>query len=339
TAEAEVSLAGATIGGQLDCTDARFNAKSGYALNAQRLTVKRSFFFQNVKTPRGVIDLTAAHVSDLVDDPVSWPPNGRLRLEGFTYDRVYNFHFAYLRGRLDWLAKGDTWRGEFYPHPYTQLAKVYREMGHDADAREILLEREKRLLAHRLYDTWDLYAPDGKDKVTLRRFNLHVFLWSYLARWVVGYGYKPFRSVLILLALIAISAVFAARGWDTGGFAPNSAHVLVSADWTVITAREDAAAQVWIGERLPKGWDADGDAPAWETIAPGRDWETFNALAYGADIAIPIIEFGQTDAWAPSTSRGAWGTFLWWWRWVATIVGWVVTGLGAAAVTGIIRRD
>jgi hypothetical protein len=30
---------------------------------------------------------------------------------------------------------------------------------------------------------------------------------------------------------------------------------------------------------------------------------------------------------------------MWWLSWVFTIVGWIVTALGAAAITGVIRRD
>ncbi|WP_299862542.1 hypothetical protein [uncultured Roseobacter sp.] len=341
TAEATVDFSGTTIGGQLSCIGARFNATSGDALNAQGAQLTGGFFFRGVRTANGVIDLNAAQVGSLVDDPQSWPPKDRLILDGFTYKQIENAEFPRLSDRLDWLAKGSTWGHEFLPQPYTQLAKVYREMGQDGDARDILAERERRLLRHRFFSEVTLHNGTPKDGVTLRQINFHVILWSFLARMVVGYGYHPFRSVMILFALIALSAVFADRAWQTGGITPNSAHVLVSPGWLAHHAVEGAPAHVWIGEVIPAGWSPDPETPEqkWPDVAPGRDWETFNALAYGADIAIPIIAFGQTDAWAPSATRGAWGTFLWWWRWVATTAGWIVTGLAAAAVTGIIRRD
>ncbi|WP_299826758.1 hypothetical protein [uncultured Roseobacter sp.] len=341
TAEATVRVNSATIGGQLDCDGATFNATFGDALNAQGAQVTGGFFFRGVRTGQGVIDLTAAQVGTLVDDPHSWPPKDRLVLDGFIYSRVENAEFPRLSDRLDWLAKGSTWGHEFYPQPYTQLAKTYREMGQDGDARDILAERERRLLRHRFFSKVTLHNGTPEDGVTLRQINFHVILWSFLARIVVGYGYHPFRSVMILFALIALSAVFADRAWQTGGITPNSAHVLVSPGWLAHHAVEGVPTHVWIGEVIPAGWSADPETPEqmWRDTAPGRDWETFNALAYGADIAIPIIAFGQTDAWAPSATRGAWGTFLWWWRWVATTTGWIVTGLAAAAVTGIIRRD
>jgi hypothetical protein len=54
---------------------------------------------------------------------------------------------------------------------------------------------------------------------------------------------------------------------------------------------------------------------------------------------VPILDLGQTDAWAPSKDRGPWGWWLWWMRWVLAAAGWVVTGLGVAAVTGVMQRN
>lgn len=69
------------------------------------------------------------------------------------------------------------------------------------------------------------------------------------------------------------------------------------------------------------------------------DWDTFNRYGYAADLVIPILDLGQTDAWAPSKDRGDWGKALWWGRWVLAALGWLVTGLGVAAITGIMQRS
>lgn len=106
--------------------------------------------------------------------------------------------------------------------------------------------------------------------------------------------------------------------------APNAAPVLVSAEWRAFADADDLA-------NPAAAWSADG--------APGQDYETFNRYAYAADVVVPLLDFGQTEAWAPSTTRGFGGWHLWWLRWVLSAMGWVVTGLGAAALTGIIRRD
>lgn len=74
-------------------------------------------------------------------------------------------------------------------------------------------------------------------------------------------------------------------------------------------------------------------------LTAGRDYETFNAVAYAVDLVVPIVSLGQEAAWAPSTTRGPWGWWLWWVRWWLIALGWIVTAIGAAAVTGVIRRD
>ncbi len=75
------------------------------------------------------------------------------------------------------------------------------------------------------------------------------------------------------------------------------------------------------------------------TLTAGRDYETFNAVAYAVDLVVPIVSLGQEAAWAPSTTRGPWGWWLWGARWWLVALGWIVTAIGAAAVTGVIRRD
>ncbi|MBI1418994.1 MAG: hypothetical protein GC146_17430 [Limimaricola sp.] len=309
-----VRLTGAEIGGQLTCVGGRFEVRDGDALQAQRMRVTGSFFWRNVRAESGSVDLADVHVGDLVDDLASWPPAGRLYLDGFTYDRISGA-FTDARKRLDWLARGTVWEGEFFPQPYTQLAKVLREMGHEAEARRVLVERERLLDRYRIKrlraELADLRA-------------LWETIWSFLLRWLVGYGYAPFRSIWALAALIVIATGLGHQAWESGDFAPNSAIILSTDDWR--TLAEDATvanpAKVWS-----------------DPTGPGRDYESFNAWAWGTDLVVPILSLGQTEAWAPSTARGPWGRRLWWARWVLEAFGWIVTALGAAAITGIIRRD
>ena len=104
---------------------------------------------------------------------------------------------------------------------------------------------------------------------------------------------------------------------------PNAAPILVSADWQAVVKSHP--------ENPARFWAQPGQA--------GQDWETFNAFAYAADLVIPIVDLGQESAWAPSTSRSPLGQTGWWLRWFAKIIGWIITALGAGAVTGLIRRD
>ena len=117
--------------------------------------------------------------------------------------------------------------------------------------------------------------------------------------------------------------LFFQKTWAEGDMTPNAAPILVSKGWIEATERHP--------ENPAAFWSQKGQA--------GQDWETFQGFAYAADIVIPIVNLGQESAWAPSTSRSPWGQAGWWIRWFAKAAGWIITALGAAAVTGMVRND
>jgi hypothetical protein len=152
--------------------------------------------------------------------------------------------------------------------------------------------------------------------------------------FVVGYGHKPERSFYMLIALVLIGWLLADRSWKEGDFAPTAGPVLMSESWQTLATDPNIQnpAKVWSDKYML--------APDGTTIlTAGRDYETFNALSYAVDLVVPIVSLGQEAAWAPSTTRGPWGWWLWWARWWLIALGWIVTAIGAAAVTGVIRRD
>ncbi|NIZ14566.1 hypothetical protein [Phaeobacter sp. HF9A] len=325
TVNGTADLIGAKIGGQLDCEGATFNTPQGTALDLQGAEITGGLILRALAKIDGILDLNCAKTSTLVDDPQCWPAAGKLILNGFTYDRVHGP--ADTKTRLDWLAKGDRWEGEFYPQPYKQLAKTLHDIGHEAAAQEVRYVLATKLAAERKADIRKQIKDAGRDapKIGLaigRRLRLGAeHLADFLLRSTVGYGRKPFRSLHWLIGLIASCWIVTLGAWHRGDFAPNSAPILRSAEWRALTNHPNAA-EHWA-----------------QTSPTGRDWESFSSLAYAADIVIPIVDFGQTEAWAPSTERGSWGYHLWWLRWLFTTLGWIVSALGAAALTGIIRRE
>ncbi|MEO1638740.1 MAG: hypothetical protein AAFU41_05775 [Pseudomonadota bacterium] len=151
---------------------------------------------------------------------------------------------------------------------------------------------------------------------------------------VVGYGHRPERSFYMLLVLVFIGWFLADRAWEAGDFAPTMGPVLMSEGWQALAtdARIQNPAQVWSDKFMLA---ADGET----ILTPGRDYETFHPIAYAVDLVVPIVALGQEASWAPSTTRGPWGKVLWSVRWWLIALGWIVTAIGAAAVTGVIRRD
>jgi hypothetical protein len=317
---------GTKITGQFSCEAASFNNPTDFALDLHGAEIAGDLILRNIAKIRGRLNLADAKTTRLVDTPDHYSLAGALILNGFRYDSIIGLTNA--ETRLDWLAKGDRWNGEFFPQPYKQLAKTLHDMGHEADARQVRitlackLRQEARAklritpngdLSTGLHSIWrDILrlCLGGKDSISLL---------------LTAHGYKPQRSLYALILLFAAATFPAQWAWDEGSFAPNSGPILLSEGWQEL-ARDD---------------DIQNPAAEWanRNAIPGKDWETFNRYAYAADVVIPIVEFGQTEAWAPSTERGPWGYHLWWLRWVFTTLGWIVTALGAAALTGLIRRD
>ncbi len=244
-------------------------------------------------------------------------------LDGFTYDRI-SASFTDAKTRLAWLRKGDTHNGTFFPQPYTQLAKVLTEMGHDREARKVLVAREQRLNVETR--TSIKVIPNGDVDVAFRSLwwdgaiFLH-WLWDRLLYRVVRYGYAPQHALVAMLACVLPAALFYAMAYTAGAMVPNSDVILTSPGW------------FWSMLFAP-----DTPTLVWDHSATARHYETFYSLAYAFDVFVPLVDMGQDSAWSASTVS--------WLGWTARIgtmvlevVGWVVTALGAAAITGIIQRD
>ncbi|MBU2937069.1 MULTISPECIES: pentapeptide repeat-containing protein [Pacificibacter] len=324
SANASVDLNGAIIGGQLGLRGMTLSVKAGLALDLEGVKIESGFFFIDIKSVVGSIDLSSAHVGNLVDDPASWDKVTNLILDGFTYDRISGSQSSTdYKTRLRWLKTSDNSTAKFRPQPYNQLAKVLREMGHERDAREI-----KVVLAGKL-KTQDrkerVIKPNGNWGVGVASAwrdlsNAALWIWHVTSLRFIGHGYKPENAIAVLLTLILFAWGAADQAWKAGDFAPNSALILNSDDWRALS-------------------NAPHQAQAWGETVVGKDWESFNSFAYAADVVIPIVDFSQTQAWAPSTNRGPWGATLWWARWLFTAAGWIISALGAAAITGVIRRE
>lgn len=300
-----VDLCSAIIGGQLACTGAEFHVGKGKALNLQE-TQAAQFFWRGVTKFSGRLDLSGAHFGTLVDAPESWDMVKDLILIGLSYDHISNL--GNTENRLKWLGNGDTGDGEFSPQPYTQLAKVLRDMGHDRDARLVLYEKEKRLAQaekqrsqQRAIELQGAQsAPEfhclpqhvqqsqNRALTGLREEQLFSTIWNALLRNLVGFGYKPRLILYWTLGIILAMTMLSSLTYNLGGMVPNSPVVLLSDEW---------------GEAVEKF----NPAEAWVATKAGQHYETFSAVAYAADVFIPLVPLGQEAAWAPTTQT----TFGW----------------------------
>jgi len=289
-------------------------ASDRVALSFARSTVQGILLLQNNQISGGMVNLSGASVGRLKDEVGPGDLPYLMRLDGFRYEAFSRRTDISLKARLPWLGSRPDGT-PFIAQPYEQLASVLTKVGHRDDARSVLMVKERLLRAEnrRL-----LVASEGKGFRWARAWLVDGAL-----RWMVGYGYRPARAAFLAAALILSLGLFFERTWQAGDMAPNAAPILVSDPWRAATLSHP--------DNPAAFWSQKGQA--------GQDWETFNGFAYAADVVIPLVSLGQETAWAPSTTRSPLGRVGWWLRWVAKIIGWIVTALGAAALTGLIRQE
>ncbi|MGW7271787.1 oxidoreductase [Streptomyces sp. NPDC054864] len=174
-----IQLDGSNIGTQLSFRDTTLTRPGATALSL-RMTQARETDLRTQQPIDGTVDARNAHLGTLYDSPDTWPTD--IRLAESTYDALASPLAA--AERLAWLRRGTD---GYVPQPYEQLSAAYRRLGHEDEARTVLLAKQRR-----------------------RRATLppHIRAWGYVQDATVGYGYRPLRAGLWLMALLACGAAF-----------------------------------------------------------------------------------------------------------------------------------
>ncbi|MGP3981340.1 oxidoreductase [Streptomyces sp. KR80] len=184
--EGGIRLDDGRFGDAVDFSQARFVMDGDQELSLRRIQTPELRFLGE-RPQHGRVVLSGAKVINLVDKSASWPEAGGLTMAGFSYETLIPRGPFPLSRRLDWVAAATP---EYAPEPYEQLAAALRASGEDADARAVLLAKQRR-----------------------RRETLPLAgkLWGYLQDWTVAYGYKPGRAALWMVVLWALGAVLFSR--------------------------------------------------------------------------------------------------------------------------------
>jgi hypothetical protein len=140
-------------------------------------------------------------------------------------------------------------------------------------------------------------------KRTKQKGSLAYRFWRRPFGWLLGYGYRRWPAgALLVLTLVAAGGLFYLAERD-GAMVPNE------------LAADNAGNPLPCGEAYP----------------------CFNSWVYGADVVLPIIDFGQDDAWRPVETSG--GSQRWIWaRWAFIAVGWALASVFVAAFTSLVQR-
>jgi hypothetical protein len=235
--QGQLQLRGARISGEVSFYDARLHA-GDRAVRARGMTAGELVMMP--AEVEGLVDLSRVQVGALRDAADRWP--AEMRLDGFGYDHLLPFGPPIgVRARCRWLTRDAQ---SYRPHPYEQLAAYYRRLGHDDDARRVLLAKERR-----------------------RRGTLHPArrIGGYLLDLLVGYGYRPWLAGAWLVVLVAVgTAVFTASPPTAidPGHHPHFAALVYTVDLLIPIgafglrgAYDPAPATEWVADGLiAAGW-------------------------------------------------------------------------------------
>ena len=221
---------------------------------------------------KSIIDLSSTKAAAVDDDPESWK-QFKFILDGFTYDAFYGDSPTGAKSRLEWLDErpekiclknGKMVELPFSPLPYEQAATVLFRMGHAQDAREILLEKERR------------YTED-KRTTQPRKFLRQ--LWDVFA----GYGYRLLWTSCWMVSFVAVGAFLFWVAALHNQIAPHQSAILVSTKYQ---------------EALHENTSMKAARAAFPAEYPD-----FTPLAFSLDVFIPLFALHQEPFWAPASGE------------------------------------
>jgi hypothetical protein len=201
SAHGEIRMRRAEIGRETNFTGAYLGSgPADTALNAFGLITQELRLDVGVP-PRGKVNLRHARCASLADNAEFWDAGGRIELDDFRYDAlavpIELADDAQITRRLTWLREG--MRDVYRPGPYDQFAAMLRASGNEEHASTVLIAKQRRRYVA-LSEGYRVLGP-------------LVRLWSWLQRWMVGYGYRPMRALFWLIACLAFGTTwFATHG-------------------------------------------------------------------------------------------------------------------------------
>jgi len=356
--EGEVRFCGAQISNDFDAAGGIFNfyalskeSKDVVVINLERAIVKGAvLFFKGCKI-FGKLNLSSSTFGMLCHAREAWPRKGDLFIDGAKFGVFTSTDQFDANEAIDWLQlQPDVHLGrEFRPQPWEHLANVLMAVGHESDAKLIQIEKRRRM-------RWrNFKVAQGQ----YRKFKAAIGgLGDTALDLFVGYGYRPWRAAVALLAIWILGAVVFSIAGNHGIMAPSDTKLYLDGsipsecreDWINFSMRLNRKSGAAAEDELVRYRQLAGlplGHGRWEDICPRllpAEYSTFHPVAYSLDIVLPLVDLRQERDWAPRVSDGNGNTLLLghivrFWEWVQIIAGWGLSLLLVAAVSGVVRRD
>jgi hypothetical protein len=339
-----VWLRGAKIGGSLECSGGHFFKPVGLAINAMLANIQGSvsldeyrddhfeangwlvfrgsqighdFKLANVGSPETLIlDLRFAKVKTLENRANSWPPQDNLLLHGFVFDELSTEAAWDAETQINWIHLQS--RDRFFSQPYEQMASVFRSMGRQEEAVKVMIEKNKAAGPGAIARDWSVIVKDVQAKslgywwkaLETALQGLWDLFWYNFFGPFIGYGYRPWRALLLSLIIITIGRFLFKKGYVA----------------KILIPTEDNVSRPRLRGTYPR----------------------FNAWIYSLETFIPLVKLGVGEYWRPNANGGArlrigkplpvkMGGLLRVYLWFHIIAGWVLTTLWVGGFTGLLK--
>jgi hypothetical protein len=270
TAAGAIRIIGASVDGSLSLRQATL--ADPVALEAQGTRIGQQLLWAPTRAVTGLVNLDRVHVNRLDDDwskdGAYWPVAGELRLTGFVYGGFGGKHLATCQQRLDWVRSqhqtpSPGLPARFDAQPYEQLAQVYRQMGHESDARQVAIARRNDLRT---------YGDLGRLRLT----------GNWLLDVTIKHGYQPLRAVGMLLAVFVAAFLLSWGAQHQDGKAQNQGAVMMPAKDTSSLHPPPTALDCRANYPCfyPLGYAMDLTIPI-ITVGQAENWRINGAAAWG----------------------------------------------------------
>ena len=221
SAEGTVLLTGAHIRGLLAGNGARLENTTGPALVATGLRVDHDVILADGFTATSTGSPVVLVLADMrVGAALRFDP-GRMMRDASVHESLIEVDGLTYSGlprpaslRL-WLTLLRERTPRYTSQPYQHLAAAYRAAGHDRDARAVLIAQRR-------------------DQIRRAGSAASERAWGHFTGITLGYGYQPWRALLLLLATLAAAVTLSVIGGHHGGLAAKAGSGAAAAPCTTI---------------------------------------------------------------------------------------------------------
>ncbi|MDD0972343.1 MULTISPECIES: membrane-associated oxidoreductase [Pseudomonas] len=343
-----VAFPGAHVGGDLTLEGGDFTK-----IALDRANVKGVFCLRNLKVPLKFISVEGASVFILDDDVKFW--GEKVCLNGFVYEFFNVRADTSASRRVKWLdCEVNSYESEggvirFQPQPWRQLKKIFEEMGHAEEAREVGIAYEERLrkfgLIGQMPKDWRPWRQKLFSRLVL---DLH-----YWYGKLTGFGYRPHLLLGWFACVWLVCSVIYWGAASHGLFAPSNPIVFQNDAYLTCRPDREAAWQLANPYRLAKSVPEELKGEGNWYLCPElrEEYTGFSPVAFSLDLLLPLVDLHQENDWAPLIATPKSNVFCEFFSfvlsgkrivrfvmWIEILSGWVFSLLFVAVVSGLTKR-